>query len=433
MVRFLAQEAASGLLLLLATAVALIWANLPGELGESYHHFWETHLHIQIGGWDFFDHSLESVVNDALMVIFFFVVGLEIKSELVVGDLSDRRVAALPAIAALGGMVVPAVLYVAVTFGTDAVGGWGVPMATDIAFAVGVLAILGPIVPHRLKLFLLTLAIVDDIGAILVIAVFYTQNLRFDWLALALAGLILVMLLKRFTVWYLPVYVVIGIVIWYATLESGVHATIAGVALGLLTPARPLLRARTFESVEDILSGDTAVDPAAARDTNWRIKESVAVTNRLTGMVSPWSSFLIIPVFALANAGIKLTGESISAAVSSRATLGIVVGLVIGKPLGVYLFSRLALAADVASLPEGINHRHILGGGAVAGIGFTVALFISKLAFREADGSPSAFLEEAILGVLIASLLSALLGWFLLRSASSLDDRSGELPVQETV
>lgn len=432
MVRFLAQEAASGVLLLLATAVALIWANLPGELGASYHQLWETHLHLTIGGWDFYNHSLEHTVNDVLMVIFFFVVGLEIKSELVNGDLSDPKVAALPAIAALGGMIMPALLFTAVAFGTDAASGWGVPMATDIAFAVGVLAMLGPIVPQKLKLFLLTLAIVDDIGAIAVIALFYSQGLRFDWLALALAGLIAVMVLKRFTVWYTPIYVALGIVIWYATLQSGVHATIAGVALGLLAPAKPLLRARTFESVEDILSGDNAVDPASARDANWRIKESVAVTNRLAGLLSPYSSFIIIPIFALANAGIHLSGESIAMAFGSRPTLGVILGLVVGKPLGIYLATRIATAAGIATLPNGLTDKHILAGGAVAGIGFTVALFVSKLAFQEH------LLEDAIIGVLAGSIISAFLGWMLMRWASSSTPKPAtgsapEMPVQEPV
>ncbi len=415
MVRFLAQETASGVLLLIATAVALIWVNLPGELGESYHHLWETHFHLQLGGWDVLDKPLEAVVNDALMVLFFFVVGLEIKSELVSGDLANPRVAALPAIAAVGGMVLPAGLYLMATIGSDGTAGWGVPMATDIAFAVGVLALLGPSIPQRLKLFLLTLAIVDDIGAILVIAVFYSSGIKFDWLSLALGLLILVIGLQAFRVWYIPIYVLLGILIWYATFKSGVHATIAGVVLGLLAPARPLLGHRTFESVEDVLSGDTA-NPVAVRDLTWRVKETVPITTRLAAILSPWTSFVIIPIFALANAGIKLSGDSFSAVWTSRVSIGIILGLVVGKPVGVFVATWLAIRFNLASLPLGLNMRHVLGGGAVAGIGFTVALFIAKLAFATGEaGSP--LLDQAIIGILVASVLATFLGWLILHNA----------------
>lgn len=431
LVRFLAQETASGVLLLTATAVALTWANLPGELGESYHHLWETHLTLVIGDWSVFDESLEHVVNDALMVLFFFVVGLEIKSELVVGDLREPRVALLPAIAALGGMVVPALVYVAVTAGGEGANGWGIPMATDIAFAVGVLALLGPMIPQRLKLFLLTLAIVDDIGAILVIAAFYTNNIRFDWLSLAIGLILLVVMLTRLRVWYTPIYVVVGVVIWYATFQSGVHATIAGVALGLLAPARPLLGPRAFEGVEDRLSGDRA-DPNYILDANWRMKERLSITTRMAQLVSPWTSFVVVPLFALANAGIELSGSAVSGAASSRVTWGIILGLVVGKTVGVSLFTYFAVRFDLANLPAGVTMRHVIGGGAVAGIGFTVALFIARLAFVDAEGEPLPFLEEAIMGVLVASLIATVLGWVLLRWAAAADS-SPELPVQQNV
>ncbi|MEM9565176.1 MAG: Na+/H+ antiporter NhaA [Actinomycetota bacterium] len=421
MVRFLAQETTSGILLLIATAAALIWANLPGELGESYHRFWEMHVDIAIGDWHIFDESLEHFVNDALMALFFFVVGMEIKSELMTGDLADPRVAALPAIGALGGMLLPAAIYAVLTAGTDGFSGWGVPMATDIAFAVGVLALLGPSVPQRLKLFLLTLAIVDDIGAILVIAVFYTTSIELIWLAVAIGLVALVGLMTRYRIWYTPVYALVGFVVWYATFRSGVHATIAGVALGLMAPARPLLEDRAFENVEDILSGDR-VDPTMIMDANWKMKEKIGVTTRLTQLLSPWTSFVIIPIFALANAGIPLSGDALGAAASSRVTLGVVLGLVVGKTLGVSLFSYLAVRFNLASLPRGVSFAHIVGGGAVAGIGFTVALFIARLAFAEdegAEGASASLAEEAIMGVLVASLLATLLGFILLRLAGS--------------
>ncbi len=407
MVRFLAQETASGVLLLVATAAALIWANF---FGDSYGDFWHTEVSINIGSFHL-EEPLEAWVNDALMVLFFFVVGLEIKSEMVVGELSDPRVAAMPALAALGGMVVPAALYYAINVGGPGADGWGIPMATDIAFAVGVLALLGPSIPQRLKLFLLTLAIVDDIGAIMVIAIFYTKDRNMGWLALAVGGLVLVYLLRRWRVWYTPVYVLLGFGIWFATFESGVHATIAGVALGLLAPAKPLLGDRAFENVEDIVSGDTA-NPIRARNAEWEVRERVSVCARLIALISPWTSFFVIPVFALANAGIKITGDSVSAALTSRVALGIVIGLVVGKPLGIFLFAALANRTSFAELPVGVTMRHVLGAGAVAGIGFTVALFIDRLAFEDVG-----IREEAVLGILVASLLAAILGWAILRKA----------------
>lgn len=410
MVKFMAQEAASGVMLLLATAAALIWAN--SMWSDSYVDFWHTKLDLRIGSVEILHESLEHLVNDALMVIFFFVVGLEIKSELVEGDLKSPRVAALPAIAALGGMIVPALLYFLITINGEGSGGWGVPMATDIAFALGVLALMGPKIPQKLKLFLLTLAIVDDIGAIIIIAIFYTQQIEYNWLSLALGLLLVIILLRRLRVWYLPVYFVLGAIIWYATLRSGVHATIAGVALGLLAPAKPLLGRRAFESVQDIISGETA-DPAAIREANWNVKESVAVTTRLTNLLSPWTSFLIIPLFALANAGIGLSGGEIDAALSSRVALGVVVGLVIGKPLGIFLFTYAGVKLKMADLPRGVSFAHVLGGGAVAGIGFTLSIFISKLAFEGQEELESV----AIIGVLAASLLAMIIGWIILSTS----------------
>lgn len=412
MVRFLAQETTSGLLLLLATAAALIWANSPWS--ESYHQFWETEIEVMIGSWtplilDGHPLTLELVVNDIAMVLFFFVVGLEIKSELVTGDLSSPRDAALPAIGALGGMLVPAGLYALINAGGEGFDGWGVPMATDIAFAVGVLALLGPRIPARLKLFLLALAIADDIGAILVIALFYSEGLQYGWLGLAAGGVVTVILLQRARVWFTPVYVIVGVVIWYATLLSGVHATIAGVALGLLAPARPLLGPRAFERVEDLVSGDST-SHGELRDASWKIRESVPVTGRLIGLISPWTSFLVIPIFALANAGVTLTSEAVSDAATSRVTLGVIIGLVLGKPVGIWLATMLATRFTSVELPPGLTSLQILGAGAVAGIGFTVALFISALAFED-----QALGEQATMGVLVASVAATLLGVLILR------------------
>lgn len=426
MVRFLAQESASGVLLIIATVAALVWRNSP--IGDSYVDFWHTTFDLEIGPIHF-EEDLAHVVNDALMVLFFFVVGLEIKSELVAGDLRNPRDAALPAVAACGGMVVPALLYLAVNAGGVGADGWGVPMATDIAFAVGVLALLGDRVPQRLKLFVLTLAIVDDIGAIVVIALFYTTDLRFDWLAVAAAGLVLVVVMQRARVWYTPIYVVLGAGVWFATFESGVHATIAGVVLGLLAPATPLLGERRLEFVEDIMSGSSA-DPVEARNAKWHLRERVPVTSRMITLLAPWTSFVIVPVFALANAGIPLSGDIVGDALGSTVTWGIVVGLVVGKPLGILVATSVAVRLGVATLPAEVTSRHVLGAGAVAGIGFTVALFISGLAFEGAG-----LADQAVIGVLIASVLATLVGFAILAGASNprpvpTSDEPGEVDVR---
>ena len=412
MVRFLAQETASGLLLLVAAAAALIWANSP--FSDGYHHFWETEIELAIGSWtplllDGHALSLGLVVNDVLMVLFFFVVGLEIKAELVTGDLSSPKDAALPALAAVGGMAVPAAIYALINIGSEGISGWGVPMATDIAFAVGVMALLGPRVPSRLKLFLLALAIADDVGAIVVIAVFYSEGLSLGWLAAAIGGLGVVIAMQRSRMWFTPMYVIVGVIIWYATFRSGVHATIAGVALGLLAPARPLLGAKASERIRSVFSGESA-SPMELRDASWRIRESAPVTSRLIRLLSPWTSFLVIPIFALANAGVTLTGDAASAAARSNVTLGVIVGLVVGKPLGILLTTILATRFTSIELPDGVTPRHVLGAGAVAGIGFTVALFIGTLGFDD-----PALGEQATIGVLIASVTSAVIGFCILR------------------
>ncbi len=427
LVRFLEQETASGVLLLIATACALIWANVAPD---AYHSFWESGLDVVFQGTQLFAHEGEALplhlwVNDVLMVLFFFVAGLEIKSELVAGDLSDPKVAALPAIAALGGMLFPAAIFYAVNVGGSGSRGWGVPMATDIAFAVGVLALLGPRVPFRLKLFLLTLAIADDIGAIIVIAIFYSNGLSFQWLAAAVAGLLVVALLKKFRVWYIPVYMTIGVFVWYCTFRSGVHATIAGVALGLMAPARPLLGPRAFENVEEIITGERAT-PAALREVSWKMKETVPITSRIITMLSPWTGFIIVPLFALANAGVLLTGDVLTNAVSNRVMWGVILGLVVGKPLGITLFTVAAVRLGIAEMPRGVTTMHVLAAGAVAGIGFTVALFIGGLAF-ESPGNQDA----ATIGILVASVLATILGAVLIRLAPAPSEADKIIDTQE--
>jgi NhaA family Na+:H+ antiporter len=400
---FLRVESSGSMLLLVATAVALLWANSPAS--GSYDTLWRTELGIDLGGFHVAE-SLRGWVNDALMVIFFFVVGLEIKYELVNGDLRDPRTAALPIVAAVGGMVVPAVLYVALAGGGDAARGWGIPMATDIAFAVGVLGLLGRRIPASARLFLLTLAIVDDIGAILVIAVFYTDDLHLGWLALAVVLLGAMALLRALRVWSIPVYVVLGVGVWFALLESGVHATLAGVAVGLLTPATALLRESVAREYAQEALTDRHLDPDELARLRFLLAESVPVVERLQSHLHPVSAYLVLPVFALANAGVDLRGGALGDAVTSGVGAGIVVGLVVGKPVGIVLASYVAVRLGLGRLPDRTTWPMLAGVGAVAGVGFTVSLFIAGLSFPGAQQ----LTDEAKVGILLASFVAAVVG-----------------------
>ncbi|WP_211318914.1 Na+/H+ antiporter NhaA [Nocardioides silvaticus] len=400
---FLRVESASSLLLLLAAVVALAWANSPWS--ESYVDFWHAHVSLEIGSLHL-DDSLQHWVNDALMVIFFFVVGLEIKYELASGDLRDPRTAALPIAAAFGGMAVPALIYVAIAGGGDTGAGWGIPMATDIAFAVGVLGLLGRRIPSAARLFLLTLAIVDDIGAILVIAVFYTADLELWWLAGAIGGLVVVMVMQRLKIWIIPAYLVIGTAVWFALLQSGVHATLAGVALGLLTPASALLKPDVARDFAQQALADRTLDPDEVHRLQFLVVESVPVVERLQHHLHPLSAYVVLPVFALANAGVDLGGGVFGDAATNAVGLGIAAGLVIGKPVGILLACLIAVRAGLARLPAGITWTQIGGVGAVAGIGFTVSLFIAGLSFP----GDAALTEAAKVGTLVASVMAAAVG-----------------------
>ncbi|MEJ6740480.1 MAG: Na+/H+ antiporter NhaA [Actinomycetota bacterium] len=399
--RFLAIEAASGILLLIATAVALVWANSPWK--NSYASFLNAEIIFDAGPVGF-HLTLQEFVNDALMAFFFFVVGLEIKREFVKGELRDRKAAALPIIAALGGMIVPALIYFAFNVGTDASHGWGIPMATDIAFAVGVVALLGNRIPVALKLFLLSLAVADDLGAIGVIAVFYSTSIRFAWLGAAIAFLVIVWLMRRRRIWYGPLYLIIGIVVWYCMLKSGVHATVAGVAMGFLTPTDALRPDLDTESIADRLDNQEELTAADVAVASFLINESVPVGERLVDRMLPWTSYVIIPIFALCNAGILLTSESLRAAATSTVTWGVAMGLVVGKTVGIFGAATIAIAVGVARRPRGATNLHIAGIAMAAGIGFTVSLFVTELAFTE-----PLFTEQSKVGVLAASAIAALL------------------------
>lgn len=408
--RFMHIEASGGIVLLVAAAAALVWANSPWS--ASYHDLWGTSLSIDLGG-NVVSEDLRHWVNDGLMALFFFVVGLEIKQELATGYLSKLRDALLPAIAALGGMVVPAIIYAVINAGGAGADGWGIPMATDIAFALGVLALLGNRVPPTLKILLLALAIVDDIGAIVVIAIFYTDDLQISWLVAAVAGLALIVILRRRRVWYTPLYGAIGLVVWFATLESGIHATIAGVALGLLAPARPLLPDTDAAAIADRISDDRNVTVAEIRQVSFELRESASVAERLQDLLHPWTSYLVIPLFALANAGVELSGDIIGDAATSPVTSGVFIGLLIGKFIGITGAVFLATKMRIASLPDGVTPRQITGMALLAGIGFTVSLFISGLAFEDA------LTDEAKIGVITASVLAATVGLLVLGTDQS--------------
>ena len=365
---FLDTEAAGGLVLLAATTVALLVAN--SAWSSAYEALWRTELAVEVGQWTL-ALDLRHWVNDGLMALFFFVVGLEIKRELAVGELHSLRNAALPVIAALGGMVLPALVFLAVNLGGDGARGWGIPMATDIAFALGVLALFGSRVPAGLKLLLLSVAIVDDVGAILVIAAFYSAGLAWGPLTMAVGLLAVIALLHRLGVVWWPIHVLLGVGVWLATYASGVHATIAGVALGLLMPTRPLVR-----------------------------------------RLHPWTSLAVVPLFALANAGVPLSRPSLAAAVGSAVTFGVVAGLVVGKLVGISGAAWLAVRLGIGALPEGVSGRQVRAVAAVAGIGFTVSLFIASLAYPN-----PALGDQARVGIVAGSLLAAAIGAVLLYGA----------------
>ena len=414
--RFLDVEAAGGIILLIATAVALIWANSPWS--DSYTDLWHTDIEVVIGDFHLGEShghlDLELLVNDALMVIFFFVVGLEIKRELVTGQLKDPKAAALPAMAAAGGMIVPALIFFAFNPSGPESDGWGIPMATDIAFAVGVLSLLGDKINRQMKVFILSLAIVDDIGAILVIALFYTESLSLGWLAAAGVIIVLIMGLKQLRVWYIPLYVLLGLALWLAMFESGVHATIAGVILGLITPARPLqTRQQAAKWVQWLRDKGEELYGVDIHYAAFHMRESTPVSERLENAIHPISSFVIIPIFALANAGVDLGGGVLGDAAGSSVTWGVALGLVGGKILGITAFTMVGQRLPFTISPQGMTNTHLLGLASVAGIGFTVSLFITGLAFEDA-----ALIAESKIGILFASLVAGIIGLLVLLRAT---------------
>ena len=409
---FLHLEAAGGLVLLVATIAALVWANVDSG---SYQDLWTTEITLRIGGFSEIE-DLQHVVNDGLMAIFFLVVGLEVKRELAVGELSTREAALLPLFAAVGGMVVPAAIFLGVMGGEPGSRGWGIPMATDVAFALGALAALGSRVPSSLVAFLLGVAVIDDIGAILVVAVYYTDAITLAWLGAAIAGLALIVALQRIGVRYVGVYVIVGLGVWFATFESGVHATIAGVALGLLTPVRPFqdpaavsAEAIRIAEATDDHPDDPDGDAGLWRRLAWLSREAVSPLTRVEHGLHQWSSFVVLPIFALANAGIVLDADALDAATSTPLALAVALGLLVGKTIGLTAGVALAVRLGLSHLPDGVRWAHVVGIGALAGIGFTVSLFITGLAFSDPE-----LVDASKIGVLGGSTLAALAGIALL-------------------
>ena len=413
---FIHTEEVGAIVLLLAAASALGWANSPWS--DSYASFWHTTISFDIYIFAISE-DLEHIVNDGLMAVFFFVVGLEIKRELLHGELSSFRRAVLPAMAALGGMVAPAAIYLAFNSSGETAVGWGIPIATDIAFALGVLALLGRRLPAQLRIFLLGLAVVDDLGAIAVIAVFYTESIHWMDLGLALGVFVVIAACIRIGIRSLGFYLILSVVMWQFFLESGIHATVAGVLISVLTPARPYLHRKNYKAaVENLLR-----DFKLAMDTGQEEKAESIVAEveklsqgtegpmeRLERVIHPWTSFVVLPIFALANAGIVISWDSLTEAAASPITLGILVALPVGNTLGILGMTWLTVRLGLGRLPSYVNWLQVLGVGMLGGIGFTVSIFVSGIAFEN-----QALSDQAKIGVFGASLLAGAVGYLFLR------------------
>jgi Na+:H+ antiporter, NhaA family len=417
---YLREEAAGGVVLMVAAAVALGWANSPWR--AAYDALWETSLAVELGRFAI-EADLRHWVDDGLMTLFFLVVGLEIKRELVAGELRTWRAAALPVVAAFGGMAVPALLYAAVNVGGPGAPGWGVPMATDIAFTLGVLALLGSRVPASLKVFLLTLAVVDDLGSIAVVALFYSRGVDPAGLAVAAALVAVVAVLVRSGIWWLPLHIGLGIALWLAMWHSGVSPALAGVAMGLLTPARPTAPPEAARDLGVPLAGALADDPRPPRlrEMLREARGTVSLAERLAHDLHPVSALVVVPLFALANAGVSLERGGLAAPGAGAVFGGVLGGRVLGKLAGISLAAWLAVRLGLAVRPEGTSWAQLAGAATVAGIGFTVPLFVADLAFP--DGR---FLAPVKLGLLLASVVAGVAGALvLLRSAGRSPPRAG--------
>jgi NhaA family Na+:H+ antiporter len=412
--RFVAVQSAAAAILLLFTVAALVLSNSPWA--HSFLSAWETEIGFQVGAWEF-ARSLRDWINDGLMTLFFFLVSLELKRELVLGELRNPRMAALSISAALGGMLVPASLYLLVQAGQPGQHGWGTVMATDTAFVIGCLGLLGSRIPQSLRVFMLSLAIVDDIGAILIVAIGYSSHIAWEALALAAFGVVVVRAMAGFGFRGFPTYLLMGVFIWAAVDASGVHATVTGVILGLMTPARrwvsddrlyAILQQVIAHPTSDEGSGDTK-DRETLQVAEIAARETLSPVERLQTALHPWVGFVVMPLFAFANAGVPISMEHVGGPV----TIAILIGFVVGKPLGVFSISWLAVRSGIAKRPPELSWTLLAGGGMLAGIGFTMALFIANLAFSES------LINSAKIGILMASGLSVVAGLALLTWAAT--------------
>ncbi len=421
--RFFRSEASGAIVLVFATILALVWANSPWS--ASYFDLQHTYIGVSWGDATF-QLSLQHWINDGLMVLFFFVVGLEIKRELLVGHISSVRLATVPVVAAVGGMLVPAALFLAFNAGTEAARGWGVPMATDIAFALGILALLGSRVPTSLKVFLTAVAIADDIGAVLVIAIFYTADVNIVALGVAVALLLLLVAANRAHLRAPLVYVLLGLGVWVGVFASGVHATVAGILVAFAVPIRARIEPAEFfermrragRDLEEVKEGEVSrvsmiLEPAQMEwldDLQHTIGDMIPSGIALEHALHRIVSFLILPLFALFNAGVALNPEKLGL-LGDPVTLGVILGLVLGKQIGVTLFTWLAVKSGRGSRPAGVTWPMIYGVSCLAGVGFTMSLFISELAFN------ATLVDEAKIGILAGSLIAGLWGYLVLRRA----------------
>jgi NhaA family Na+:H+ antiporter len=419
--KFIHQEYTSGIVLFLSVVIALIWVNSPWA--ESYHHVWETSLSVGFAG-STFDHQLHIWINDGLMAIFFFVIGLELKREFMAGELSSAKKAALPMVAALGGMIVPAAIYYLFNSGLDSASGWGIPMATDIAFALGLLSLSGKNIPASVKVFLSALAVADDLGAVLVIAFFYTAHIEYSYLLFGAGFLVLLVggniLGIRHTLFYLS----LGIAVWACFLFSGVHATIAGVLVAFTIPARTKID--EVEYLQEIHLNAKAFEiaiplhgPLMTSDQHHIIEEIKSLSldaqtplQKIEYSLHPWVAFLIMPLFAIANSGMHIGSDFFSALINP-VSAGVMVGLVVGKLVGVFGFTWVMVRFGIADLPRLVSWKHIFGVALLAGVGFTMSLFVTNLAFADAH-----HIDAAKYGILLASLVSGTAGIIYLRSIS---------------
>jgi Na+/H+ antiporter NhaA len=418
---YIRTEGGSAGLLVLAALVALVWAN--SAWSGAYEDLWHTELDITFGSGTL-AMDLHHWVNDALMVVFFFVIGLEVRREFSVGELTDRRRLTVPLIAGIGGMAVPAALYLLVNPSGEAARGWGVVIGTDTAFLLGVLALVGPAVSTQLRIFLLTLTVIDDIVAVSVIGVVYTDDLAVKPLLVAAGCLVGIALLSRLGEWRASPYVVLVVVLWFATLESGLHASIAGMLAGLLIPAVSPTRSSVESAAQQFRAFRQSPMPEVQRAARASLNRAISVNERLQEVLHGWTSYVVVPVFALANAGVDLRGGLLGEALTSPVTWGVTLGLVVGKVLGIGLGGRAAVRFGWGRLPQGVGFGHLLAGGALSGIGFTVSLLIIGLAFED-----ERLQDEATVGVLLSVVLASAVGWVLFSLAAMLfDQRDAALP-----